>query len=160
MTPAQKNNGYTTTLFAFVFSLLCLGTRAASSETIPRNTPRGEWIYSEQARIDVTVDPDKLNDDNDYHNLQEPYRPQSQQFFPLPSVWVPASEWKSVTAEGLFPKELEPDLRRDHDGQTWYRLFITPAIARPLQKSAPKVSRGGGTLGHPNVVGPIAFGHS
>jgi hypothetical protein len=84
-----------------------------------------DWMNLEQTRIDRTVDEDKILAP-DIANQAVQFRPESQAWFPLKSVWVPESELHSAIQEDQFAPDLKKLFVKEKDGQRYLRLLIHP----------------------------------
>jgi hypothetical protein len=70
-----------------------------------------DWMKLEQTRIDRTVDERKIMAP-DIANQAVEFRPESQTWFPLKSVWVPESELHSAIQEDQFAPDLKKLFRK------------------------------------------------
>jgi nicotinate-nucleotide adenylyltransferase len=84
-----------------------------------------QWMHNEQTLLDRNVDTEKITAP-DVQNQAFQYRPDSGQWFPVKSIWLPESELDVVELESMIPTELRPELIRIHNGQKQFRFFIHP----------------------------------
>lgn len=84
-----------------------------------------DWMNLEQTRIDRTVDENKIMAP-DIANQAVEFRPESQTWFPLKSVWVPESELHSAIQEDQFAPGLKSLFVKEEGGQRYLRLLIHP----------------------------------
>lgn len=84
-----------------------------------------DWMNLEQTRIDRTVDESKIMAP-DIANQAMEFRPESQAWFPVKSVWVPESELHSAIQEEEFDPTLKNLFAKEEGGKRYLRLLIHP----------------------------------
>jgi hypothetical protein len=92
-----------------------------------------DWILLEQTKINRTVDSTRIMEP-DIKNQAKAYRPESQRWFPLKTVWVPADELNVAIERDVFDPELAKLFVRTENGKTEYRLLIHPESEKFYEK--------------------------
>lgn len=92
-----------------------------------------EWLFFEQKRMETSVDRYKIVSP-DLSALPDEYRPESGNYFLLPSLWVPDNEWQAFQSASL-PVSVSQDIEKLEGDRRFYRLFVHPlskTLYRPL----------------------------
>lgn len=84
-----------------------------------------DWMLLEQTRINRTVDEARIIPP-DIKNQSQKYRPESQSWYPLKAVWVPAEELNVAIDQGEFDPKISNLFVRVKEGKTEYRLLVHP----------------------------------